>query len=84
MGTPNMEKYRYRVRTRTVLLPYVPNHIHFYFVDLLRQKRTCSEKITKSILLFYCVSNLSLAFVENSGGRGQKRVNLRSNTMIEV
>lgn len=55
-----------------------PNRAYFYFVDLpylVRQKRTYDQKIIKIVLLFYCISNLSLAFSESSRGGGQKRVN---------
>jgi len=43
---------------------------------LVRQKHMGGGKITKIILLFYCISNLSLDFDKNNGGGGQKRVNL--------
>jgi len=38
----------------------------------MQQKRTGSGKITKIILLFYCISILSLAFDENSKGVHKK------------
>jgi len=39
----------------------------------VQQKRTDGGKITKIILLLYCILILSLAFDENSRGGAQKR-----------
>jgi len=39
----------------------------------MQQNHTGGGKITKIILFFYCISILSLAFDENSGGGGPKK-----------